>query len=266
MKDFGWTLVINENYKPLGQVDIDSLIEFSDYDICVNTVNFEWQWTHGRIQSQVITTEHDSPATAAFMKIHALIHSPFEWTIFLDADTVANWNIDELVDICISEDWHCPILHRHPVPQLTVSSNILSEFGNPAPCLPYSQSNMIMVAPQARNRLRHFEDRLERIIEYNGGRDKQPGYEEQYLNAFLWMTHFRYQLMFCSPVEGSFATYMEGLHRLMERFYPLYPVTWHMFHGEKDPIRARSMFEELLKTGSDFQSTHPIRCAQARLL
>ena len=70
----------------------------------------------------------DNPGEAALSKLRFLEKSHYDYTVFLDADTVPSKAIDDLILNCLELDSDAPVLQRH-IYGLEIPKHIQSEFG-----------------------------------------------------------------------------------------------------------------------------------------
>ncbi len=190
--------------------------------------------------SKRFDNEIQDAGLAAFEKLNCLANSPFDFSVWLDADTVPNWTVDDLMDVCVSINSPFPILQRHITPA-GVSIEVLDFFHATQKPKRYGQGNMIMVSPKAKEWIRLV---IPKIQEAMSRFKSEPGtYEETFLNAALWAESNAELVNYCTPRAESYYAYIRGC---FDHAYPGNVVTWQAFHNIKWNIVAWELLQDIL--------------------
>ena len=94
----------NERYKHLVGVLVESVLEFTPYEIEVFGVNTDYKHSSSRVISKRINLEHENFETICFSKIKSCIMSDFDTTIHLDSDIVVSPEIVNVFNLLSEND------------------------------------------------------------------------------------------------------------------------------------------------------------------
>jgi hypothetical protein len=250
-------IYLDQAYNQVGQVLLDSLHAFSKHEVRVTSINFDFVHSHPGLQVTRINTR-DRINYAENLRV-SLIAGIQEPGIVLDADSIANWNVDELFDLCelnfplIQPLAPCGYLNEKDVPELRLK----------APAMHFNCVPMILT----RNSYQWIQRALSLIEKF------KEIHKKIYQGNFIaddviwdWLRHVTQETCHCNSCSVDrtefplyCGTWQDALHVSHQGVYQGRYVSFQMFHGEKDPSKARSMLEKLKTLGQDFQRNCPIR-------
>lgn len=113
--NYGFNTFVTENWLPLVEVLIDSILAFSKYPITVNCINFDYNFNNPRVTTKVVNLQHQSFDAVCSVKWSSLLDNPYDICAMLDADMIATVDIDELFETntkVLSSD--TPLFAKHP--------------------------------------------------------------------------------------------------------------------------------------------------------
>ena len=86
----GFLTLTNENskYKALVDVLVESVLEFTDLEIEVVGINFDYRHSNKRVLSKRMQLQPENSETIYYSKIKACMDSGFDVTMYLDSDIV----------------------------------------------------------------------------------------------------------------------------------------------------------------------------------
>ncbi len=256
---------IDRNFSDLATVLLESIRSFSSHEIVVTAFNFDFRFDCDRVAIKRINT----PSTFENDRMlrPRLIAQIGEPGIIIDADTVVNWNVDELFELCESD--HTILQCQAPCGY--GAEKPIEALGLPNPVPHYNCVPMILTKRSQKwlqNGLEHI-DELTRVF--------RSVYGANYFTddlIFDWLRYLTQETCYlnsCCPDRLLFPLYLGSTSEVMKAtgpYSPLYHdrhVSWHMFHGEKDAAKARWMYQELLSRGPEFIKSSPARSRRPRI-
>lgn len=268
MKNVGYLTIANALYLEIAGLLLYGLSKTSLLPRKLVTINCESERRVENESYEQSLIENDSNKHCGLAKLTALIKSPFDYTVFLDADTTPNINVDDLAELCCKRNWEFPLLPRHPNDQHDCTRyqgdnvyrpSMLKAFDCKLKTMPYGQSCVMLVSPRAKRWLADNHDFFLSGIERLGGTEALPGFEEWPLNVLLWTHGAKQQLNYCCPAARHLETYFDGRDYMMGLAHPETPVTWQVLHGQKNPAKALEAVERLIGQDREFFESHTYR-------
>jgi len=213
----GYITVFNESFKELAKVLEKGITSFSQHSI------------------EMVELVDKNLDEIYMGKLDALVNSPFDAAVILDADIVPNRCLDDLMEIALRDDFDYPLLPRHltgySVPGVEANDQTMH----------YGQSCVVVAGVRAKANLKSG---LEEIREHYRTADWKFAGEEPHLNAWLWRCGAKKQLNYCCPPAGRYLRWRRGA-----RYLPVGDdrlITHQLFHSEKHPDHANEMLDDIL--------------------
>ncbi|MDA1276321.1 MAG: hypothetical protein O2960_20080 [Verrucomicrobia bacterium] len=250
MKNF-FVIFTDERYSELCRVLLDGLETFSKAKVIIVSTGFDFRHPHPGMLSVRNDFEFTGMCDFSMRRLDYLkkIPGPF---IMLDADMVPNWNVDELFSLCD----HCDPSFQQPAvcgffdPKI---SKILN------PMAGFTYCNMVPLI-SGKDFSEWLDDLWPSFMECGRiHREIHDGCEiddEKSMNWVRCMSQKSSRIGIVSSDRFLFPVYLSDEIGKPEKMGDLYHcdkhVSWHLFHGEKDPEVARKMLEEIKGRGPDF--------------
>lgn len=240
----------DEKYLPLCNVLVESLLLFSKADICVVSVNFDFECSDERVMTGRIDVEYTEMCGFSMARLRYLTKLRGHF-ILLDADTVANWNVDELFSLC--DQGYLFLQQPGVCGQLDLST---SDILRPYPGFIYCNTVPLICSNGFSEWLINIWPSIEHFKDLSLQTRQAPIDDELTLNWLRCASLEKSHITISSPDRQFLAPYIEGMLSIQKLhahgMYNGRHVTWHMFHGEKNPLVAREMFNQLKQLGPDF--------------
>ncbi len=226
----GYITVFNQAYENLANILQRGIKLFSKYPIHLVKIN------------------QNDPARTSFWKLEALARSPFDYTVFLDADVVPTPCVDDLMELAMTARFQFPLIPRHitnfDVPNADPKS------------MPYGIGCVIILNHEAQNNLATGLQFIRRRFLQSG---PAPPYEEPHFNAWLWHVRARQQINFCCPRSSGYLKWRRGAG---ESIYPGHLTTFQVFHDQKNWVMAEEILEDIqLHTAATYPKPQLFRSA-----
>ena len=242
----GFITYANHEFKDVLLLLLEGLAHFSSHPVCVVALDSEIEKAVADF-ANVISQRRPSPKGSEEMfraKLQAAVDSPFDKSVLLDADNVPNRDVDALFEIP-SEKFHYPLAPRHGCDPQN-QAEIMKCLGCVAKTMPYVQANYVF-GPRGKEFLAErvlpsYEKLLECPVD-------NMNYDETVLNVELWKAGAIYSLNSFNQFHETFDHWERGepfnAWHVMADYYPKDVISYQVFHGAKDPVRARNMLDKL---------------------
>ena len=238
-------------YSLLTSILLDALAVFSKAEVVVFSFGFQFEHSHPRLT--VIPYELTGSNNFWIERLWRLANMSGSF-IVLDADTVPNWNVDELFTLC--NRGH-RILQQHGVCGRFYQPDL--DFLQVVAAPIYCNTVPLIFSDGGSEWLRAVWGWVDVFRAYHLKSYGSEINDEWILN---WLR--------CAASETAFTSiggmdrewldsYINAQFRNEGGLYGGDRITWHTFHGEKDEVKARAMFEKLLDLGPDFLFSNPWR-------
>jgi hypothetical protein len=238
----------NPKYLALLTTVLDSIHEFSTrpiiaygIDVDLNIDNTKYPRLIKRRLKQT-----DCGPSIYFCKIAAIVYSQVDYGIYVEADTIVNWNVDILFDVLHQWPYSLPLAPRHP-----------DDPGNYRPFLkkfkmdfqnrttPYIHAHMLW-----NYRSYPFLQRALNLLRqgyFNGA-----NYDETGINILLWEAKANHTLCKFDPYYTFLPAYESNQQKCVKYCHTAYI----FIHGSKSAIAMRDILNRLKKyAGSPFIQT-----------
>jgi len=95
---------------------VESVLEFSKYDITVYSINFNYQHHSSRVKSKTIFTQNESYYEICKQKIFATLDCDYDIGLILDSDMIVTDKIDNIFDENLDKiiNSEFPLCSKHP--------------------------------------------------------------------------------------------------------------------------------------------------------
>lgn len=227
----GFLSYADEAYRPLAQVLLDSLEVFSEHPVAL--VRWEDLKSSQREKSN------------CFSKFRAYLQSPFDRTVWVDADCVANRHVDALIEFARRYDASVPLMCCHGEPLLLLAEREYLQV--PKRTMPYGHACVTVFNHKCDDFFKECLDTMPDDPEAIEA-DMPPLNDESVTNVMLWRYGARQQLNCVASPKWLFP-YYAGLGKVPKggrKWLIEGRASHHFFHGEKDPACARAMLSKLL--------------------
>ena len=254
----GFVIFLTKNWLEIINNLINTVIEFSVYDIEVNCINFEHNFNNNRIKSKTITIENNDFFNITKCKIISTINSDFDIGLLLDGDMIVTQDIDKIFEDneTIIQNCKCPLFAKHPHNPFNQYMHIISKIINKPPKMNWVYSNYLFTKQQKW----FFQEVLDYMngVEYQDHHFYLPVPEESILNALLIKYDIDYDLTynyFPNGYDSVIEYYInnnntEGEKHIKECYLDNNcPVKFYAFHGHqiKDIEYTKKVIEKLKK-------------------
>jgi len=227
----GFLSYADATYRPLAQVLLDSMQVFSEHPIEL----MRWEDLRSSGWEKL----------NCFSKFRAYLRSPFDHTVWVDADCVANRHVDALIEFARRYDAPVPLLCYHGEPQVLLEERQYLHVKTRT--MPYGHACVVVFNRKCSDFFKECLDTFpadpEEIEE-----GMPPLNDESVTNVMLWKYDCGAQLN-CVATPRWLFPYYAGLAKVPKggrRWLVDGRASHHLFHGEKDPAAARGMLSKLL--------------------
>ena len=237
----GFVTFVNADptYSALNDILIESVLNFTDLPIEVNSINFNFKHSSERVYCKRINIQTEDYSNICYAKTTASLNTNFDVALQLDSDMIITKESVQLFDL-IDPDERFVLGSLHPKDPCN-QGNIMSYYGIDKKTQPYIHATYLFTK-NSKDFLSEVEEMKNHLIK----KQITPiNFDETILNCALWKhnrkTSFTdcydpyFELFFClTPRKPLYAGY-ENL-----------PKVKHLIcHGCKDPIVAKKIYEEI---------------------
>ncbi len=241
----------DQKYSGLCSILLDSLQCFSQAEVTVYSLGFTFSNPHPKLL--VIPFERCEGRSFWMERIYRLSQESGSF-ILLDADCVANWNVDQLFSLC---NRGYPMMHQPGLHGQFYQVDLDYLQTTEAPI--YVNTVPLVFSNGGSERLRQLWPWIEKFNTRNHEVHGAEIDDERALNFLRCATQENVVMSICGPDRHLFDHYVSCKFDGVAQKHRGVSVTWHTFHGEKDEAKARAMFETLLHHGSTFLYSNPWR-------
>ncbi|CAF3576061.1 unnamed protein product [Rotaria socialis] len=191
-------------------------------------------------------SQKDCGPSIYFCKIYAIVESQVDYGIYIEADTLVNWNVDILFDVLHRWPYPLPLAPRHPDDPNNYL-NFLTQFklGLKNRTTPYIHAHILW-----NYRAYPFLQRAVNLLRQ--GQFMGANFDETAINILLWQAKSNHTLCKVDPYVSYLSSY-----ELSEQICKTYCHTAYiLIHGAKDPTDMANIIVRLKNhTGSPFVQT-----------
>lgn len=240
----GFTTFCTENFKEIMDCLIESVLEFSKYEITVFSINFNYKHNDKRVKNKRIDLEKLDYYNICKVKIISSIECDYDIGLILDSDMIVTNKIDEIFDEnfekIINSDF--PLFAKHPHNPFNNPNhhaiNTIKIFTDKTPKMKYVFASFLFS-----NKNKWF---LQEVLNEMNKTSVQ-GEDEIVINALLAKYEVNYDIGYNYLPNGFDVLINDYLtNNISDELYNTYlifdcPVKFYTFHGHncKNPIKMR---------------------------
>lgn len=221
----------HQTYCALNDILIQSVLNFTNLPIEVNSINFDFKHSSERVHCKRINIKTEDYANICYAKTTASLNTSFDLALQLDSDMIVTKESVQLFDLIDPEErFVLGSLHPHdPCNQ----GNIMSHYGIHKKTQPYIHGTYLLT--------KNSKDFLSEVKEMQNHLMKKEitpiNFDETILNCALW--RYNRKTSFVDCYDPYFETFLSKKNN-----YPL-KVKRLICHGCKDPIIAKNIYEKI---------------------
>lgn len=239
----GFTTFCTENYKEILGCLIESVIEFSKYEITVFSINFDYVHPNDRVKSKRIDLINTDYYNVCKTKIISCLQSEYDVGLILDTDMIVTKEIDNIFDENVDRilDSKFPLFAKHPHNPFThpYTKSTVKEFTEHEPKMKYVYASFLF----SKNNLWFLEEVLDEM-----NKRHIMGEDEIIINSLLTKYQVDYDIGYNYLPNGTENLLNDYLNDTVSEelriTYLSYdcPVKFYIFHGHncKNPEIMRS--------------------------
>jgi hypothetical protein len=254
IKNYGFNTFVTENWLPLAEILIDSILSFSKYRITVNCINFTHDFNNDRVISKSINIDNLNFYSICMTKWASLLDNPYDICAILDSDMVATKEIDNLFydneNRIIRAKF--PLLAKHPhnpfdnPMHAQPLKHLCSVFSNKNPkmnwvyaCGLVSQYHKPFISELVEHIYNFYQKGIQTYIE-----------DEGILNALLTKYEVSDDLGYNHIPNSTLINAYINNDMKDKELYDSYlshncPVKFYLLHGCKNPTIAKSLLQQI---------------------
>lgn len=229
-------------FLPLAGVLAEGLAAFSSRPLVLYAVNTDVDF---RYPNLTVRRLHSPPGNhLTYLKFRAMLDTPTEHGIYLDADHVPTPRVDEIFQLSRPAGEDYPLLPRHPSDlESNLVADLMEDLQVEEKNLPYLHSCCMSWTPRCRSFLRRCWN-LSRQFDASG---RHPFvWDESLVNVLLWKQGAKRYLPCLNIDKKHFPAWDSD--RLLEdpefaRRYARHPYRLATFHGCKNRAAARRILQ-----------------------
>jgi len=240
----------NEKYIKLNDILVESVLEFTDLNIEVNSINFDYKHSNPRVISKKIILNNECIDTIFYSKIYSSYSSDFEIGLQLDADIIVTPDVMNLFN-CIDENyqyikgpkhpWNGPLTYSH----LSIMNylNVLNQ------SQPYIHADCYLFTKNSEPFLKEaYSIGMNMFLN-----DIHPiNYDETILNALLWKNDVKDGFVDCCDPYYEYFKNNIGMPTGIDCTPPYsteldFKINYYVCHGCKNYEESKLIFEKLKK-------------------
>jgi hypothetical protein len=234
----GFVTFSDERFLPLVEVLAESLLTFSKYSLHVFLIDCNKKLDFKNvIITQIILPEGWRLQQIMFSKLYAAANNDFDFGCILDADMIANYNVDELLFFAEKECDNFPLLATHG--SGVVDLSLMKFLGVKKQTMPYCHATYLF-SKNSKKFLRECYEESQKIIK-SGFINK----DEELINCMLWRYGCRRYVNAYSPHYILFDDYISDKVGPNEWIKETGEMSFHLFHGCKDENIALNILDRL---------------------
>lgn len=249
----GFSTVVTENWLELVKVLVHSILEFSQFSITVNCINFDYNFNNKRVTSNRLILNNLDWNNICMTKWISLQSLPYDITLMVDADMIALPNIDNIFRENYNkiQNSQFPLFAKHPHNPFNNPNHsqhlsyLIKSFTKNKPNMKYVYAHGLL-----HKRHQFFIDEMISHIEPYFKTNMPFCGDEGLLNLLLTKYGVSEDLGYnYMPNATLVDAYMNNDSENLEVFdtYLQYecPVKFYLFHGCKDAILAKNILKQI---------------------
>jgi hypothetical protein len=239
----GFTTFVNSSPQFLGllEVLIDSVLNFTSYDIEVFGINFEYKHPNKRVRTQRLDFNGESFLDICYNKIVAATKSSFDLSMHLDADMIITKDIEKIFDFKNQIDRYilCPLhendhnyLKFNKLEPMNGENQLMEILNIPSKTQPYVHADTFLYN---KNSIAFLESVLDLINFCKKNNIFLYAQDETAINVLLWKS--QQNSKYLESYDGHFHHFEDCSTNQK----------YLIAHGCKNPEQARNIYNKLLK-------------------
>lgn len=239
----------NDKYVKLVDVLVESVLDFTDYEIEVYGVNFDYNHSNKRVIPKKINLENENFESICFSKIQSCISSDFDLTVHLDSDIVISGEIKKIFeefDINTSKykfpkhPWDGQLKHEH--------ISCMNYMGTSKKTQPYVHAATFIFSKEAKDFFQEVYNVSQKMLTDGFHPINQ---DETILNCLLWKNSENNSFIDCYDPYYEFFKSKIGLPSKYNHNSDIYSeipnfnVNYYLSHGCKNFEEAKEILEKL---------------------
>jgi hypothetical protein len=247
----GFTTFCTENYTPIVDNLVESVLSFSKYDIIVYSINFDYHHESDRVTTKRVDIKAPNYFKICQTKIFTTVDCGFDYGLILDCDMVATHNIDEIFNeenLARLDSSRFPLFAKHPHVPLNTNPGFREAFKrytNYEPSMRWVYASFIF----SKNNVWFLQEVLDEMKKLSA----QAGEDELIINALLAKYKVNYDI--------GYNYLPNGLDEMFDLFFGVKednvennpylrcecPIKYYLFHGHriKDAEFTRGLIEKI---------------------
>jgi hypothetical protein len=227
-----------ENYFPLLEVTIESIHAFSTRPIIAYGINADIPFDTNKYP-RLIKRRIDKPANMNiyFEKLNCIIQSNVKYGVYVEADDIVNYCVDELFEHCKKIEKYplCPIHPQDPNDEWP----LMARLGVTEKTNPYVHAHILF----SEHCIPFLQECFNLAISLG---NIGANWDETLLNVMLWKYKVHnYYLPVFDPLFGTVNDYLRGVYPRAYITGHTPEVTYHMIHGCKNASQAKNILQIL---------------------
>lgn len=240
----GFVTFIDSNPIYVGVLEtlIRSLLLFSEFPIHVFCINYDLKLNYPNlIKSNInLKQEQSYDEWLMYFKFYAAINNGFDFGCIIDADMIANINIDDLLTLAEKECTEFPIAPFHG--DNCNCDNVMNYLGIKNKTIPYVHGTYLF-SKQCKPFLQECYDLSRKFLKINL---RPMSLDETILNCLLWKHKANKYLNSYDPYYKIFQDYILNNNNTTQG-QGRKNISFHLFHGCKDKNESLNILNKLEK-------------------
>lgn len=227
----------NDRYLKLNDILLESILQFTDLEVEVNSINFNYRHSNKRVISKKINLDYENFHNICYSKILASLNTNFDIGLQLDADMIVTPEVKNLFnDISEDEEFILGSLHPHDPHN---QQNIIDFLNIKEKTQPYIHATYLFTKNS-----KYFLQECFNLSNVLTNKNIIPfNADETILNCMLW----KYKKT--KNYVTTYDPYYEFFQKSQKEIEPHYPenfiINHYICHGIKDYFLAKNMFNQL---------------------
>ncbi|CAF0787096.1 unnamed protein product [Adineta ricciae] len=227
----------NPDYLALLETVLDSVHHFSTRPIIVYGIDVDLKLNFQKYPRSIQRRlkQSDCGQSIYFCKLAAIVHSNVRYGIYIETDTLVNWNVDVLFDVLHQWSYALPIAPRHPNDPRNYKRFLKQfdlDFSNRT--TPYIHAHLLWT-------FRSYGFLREALAYMQKGYFLGANYDETGINVLLWKAKANHTLCKIDPFFTFLSVY-EARQRHCTEFCH---TAFILVHGSKNSTEMRDLFDRL---------------------
>lgn len=250
----GFVIFCNRSYLPIVINLVNSVLEFSSYNIELFCINFDYDFTNLRVKTITLSIPNENFFNITKCKIIASIQTTFDYALLLDGDMIVTKEIDNIFNDNEERIKHVnyPLFCKHPHDPIDRWRHITSRITKKKPLMKWVYS-VYLFTPNHKWFFEETLDIMNKITDNNEEHLYATVPEEGIMNGLLAKYEINNDMGYCYHVDGFkdvVEYYINGNEygkKHIENYYLKYdcPIKLYAFHSHD--IKNADYGKEVIK-------------------